>query len=297
MTAIPESVVTIGVFDGVHLGHQALTEMTASVAAERGLTPIAATFNPHPMAVVRNLQVDALTSIEQRVALLKQHGVNSVYVCEFTPGIAALTPHTFISDVLVGKLNAKHVVVGEGFRFGSNASGTADDLRAAGIAVHEVGHVVSHGDRVSSTRIRHALAESKLELANSLLTRPHRIEGTVIYGQQRGRELGYPTANIAPSFRQAIPADGIYAGWMTKLETGERWPAAISIGTNPTFSDIETRSIEAFAIDAQGLDLYGATMAIDFVEYLRPMLAFNGIDELLVAMDNDVEKSRSILAL
>ena len=297
MTAIPESVVTIGVFDGVHLGHQALTEMTASVAAERGLTPIAATFNPHPMAVVRNLQVDALTSIEQRVALLKQHGVNSVYVCEFTPGIAALTPQTFISDVLVGKLNAKHVVVGEGFRFGSNASGTADDLRAAGIAVHEVGHVVSHGDRVSSTRIRHALAESKLELANSLLTRPHRIEGTVIYGQQRGRELGYPTANIAPSFRQAIPADGIYAGWMTKLETGERWPAAISVGTNPTFSDIETRSIEAFAIDAHGLDLYGATMAIDFVEYLRPMLAFNGIDELLVAMDKDVEKSRSILAL
>ena len=297
MTAIPESVVTIGVFDGVHLGHQALTEMTASVAAEHGLTPIAATFNPHPMAVVRNLQVDALTSIDQRVELLKQHGVHSVYVCEFTPGIAALTPQTFISDVLVGKLNAKHVVVGEGFRFGANASGTAEDLRAAGIAVHEVGHVISHGDRVSSTRIRHALAESKLELANSLLTRPHRIEGTVIYGQQRGRELGYPTANIAPSFRQAIPADGIYAGWMTKLETGERWPAAISIGTNPTFSDIETRSIEAFAIDAQGLDLYGATMAIDFVEYLRPMLAFNGIDELLVAMDKDVEKSRSILAL
>ncbi|MEY4347675.1 MAG: hypothetical protein RIS43_94 [Actinomycetota bacterium] len=291
-----KSVVAIGVFDGVHLGHQALTEMCASVAAEYGLNPVAATFSPHPMSVVRGLQVDALTSSQRRTELLLQHGVHDVYVCDFTPERAAQSPELFVKEVLIEHLQASHVVVGAGFRFGAGAKGTADDIRAQGLMVHEVEHVIRHDARVSSTRIRHELAAGNLELANSLLGRSHRIEGTVIYGQQRGRELGYPTANIAPSFRQAIPADGVYAGWMTNLATAERWPAAISIGTNPTFSDIETRSIEAYAIDQRGLDLYGAEVAVDFVQHLRPMLKFNGLDELVAAMDADVERSRTILA-
>jgi riboflavin kinase/FMN adenylyltransferase len=292
-----KSVVAIGVFDGVHLGHQALTEMCASVAAEHGLNPVAATFFPHPMTVVRGLQVDALTSSERRRELLIKHGVHDVYVCEFSPERAAQSPEVFVQEVLIDRLHATHVVVGAGFRFGAGARGTADDIRAQGISVYEVEHVIRHDARVSSTRIRHELAAGNLELANSLLGREHRIEGTVIYGQQRGRELGYPTANIAPSFRQAIPADGVYAGWLNNLTSGERWPAAISIGTNPTFSDIETRSIEAFAIDQTDLNLYGAEVAVDFVQHLRPMLKFNGLDELVAAMAADVDRSRSILQI
>lgn len=291
------SVVAIGVFDGVHLGHQALISQALQISKSDNLESVAFTFNPHPMSVVRGLQVDALSSLNFRIELLTELGIQKVHICEFTTELANMLPADFIKEVLVNQLFAKHVVVGSGFRFGKSAQGTSLDLEKAGLRVTEVGHVTFENERVSSTRIRHALMNGNLELAKSLLTRSHRVEGEVIYGQQRGRELGYPTANIAPSFRQAIPIDGVYAGWMTRLDTNEKWPAAISIGTNPTFTDIETRSIEAYAIDVAGIDLYGVKVAVDFAEFLRPMWAFSSVDELVVAIKSDVENSKKALGI
>ncbi len=291
------SVVSIGVFDGVHLGHQALVQETLRVSKSTGLTPIVLTFDPHPMSVVRGLQVDSLSSISRRIELLKDLGIEFVKVCDFDANLSNLTPKEFIEQILIDELDAKHVIVGMGFRFGKSAAGTSNDLETSGLQVTEVGHVNFENERVSSTRIRHALRDGKLDLTNNLLTRPHRIEGEVIYGQQRGRELGFPTANIAPSFRQAIPADGVYAGWLTNLETNEKWPAAISIGTNPTFTDIETRTIEAYALDVSGINLYGANVALEFVSFLRPMWAFSSLDELIKAIGSDVENTRQSLGI
>lgn len=291
------SVVAVGVFDGVHLGHQALVSKCLDVANEFNLESVALTFDPHPMAIVRGLQVDALSSLERRTQLLQDLGVSKIEILNFNTEISKLLPEEFIKTILQNKLDAKHIVVGSGFRFGRGAQGTVADLVAAGFEVHEVSSVLFENERVSSTRIRHSLVDGNLEKANSMLTRAHRVEGEVIYGQQRGRELGFPTANIAPTFRQAIPADGVYAGWLTELTSGQCWPAAISIGTNPTFTDIETRSIEAYAIDQTGLDLYEKTVAVDFVQFLRPMWAFNGLDELVAAIQNDVANSRTALAL
>ena len=291
------SVVAIGVFDGVHLGHQALLEKTKQISAADNLTSIALTFDPHPMSVVRGLQVDALSSLQNRVALIESIGIQKVHICEFNLELANSAPEDFIEKILAKQLHAEHVVIGAGFRFGKSAAGNIENLISSGLGVTEVGQVVYQTDRVSSTRIRNALKSGELSMANSMLTRPHRVEGEVIYGQQRGRELGYPTANVAPTFRQAIPADGVYAGWLTDLTTKERWPSAISIGTNPTFTDIETRSIEAYALDVSGIDLYGHQVAVDFVEHLRPMWAFSSLPELVTAIEADVVKTRVALAL
>ena len=181
------SVVAIGVFDGVHLGHQALTSQTASVAVEYGVLPRALTFFPHPMSVVRGMTVNLLVSLERRVELLRAAGMHDVYVCEFDRERAAQTAEQFIDVVLKQTLGATHVVVGRGFRFGRGASGTADTLREAGLHVHEVEQVNEHGGRVSSTRIRELIASDSLDIANELLSRPHRVEGVVVRGHQIGR--------------------------------------------------------------------------------------------------------------
>lgn len=295
------SVVAIGVFDGLHLGHQALTDRTAQVAVEAGLSPVALTFHPHPMSVLRGASIAALTSINRRVELLRSAGMAQVSVAEFTKELASQSPEEFITQRLIGQLNAEQVVVGEGFRFGQGARGTIDDLSTAGLIVHEVGQVTYHRERVSSTRIREAVAIGEVSLAAELLTRPHRYEGLVVKGHQRGRELGFPTANLQPDFAQAVPADGVYAGYLIDLgsdgvEVG-RWPAAVSVGTNPTFDDVPVRVVEAHALTAEDLDLYGRHMAVDFVERQRPMLAFASIDELIRAMQEDVVRCAQILGL
>lgn len=291
------SVVAIGVFDGVHLGHQALLKKTLEISKQHNLNSIALTFDPHPMSIVRGLQVDALTSLDHRIHLIEELGIEQVHVCEFDLELANLSPNEFIEKVLVKELDAQQVVIGSGFRFGKSAAGTAEDLAAAGLEVNEVGHVDFEDNRVSSTRIRNAIKSGELDKAKAMLTRAHRVEGEVIYGQQRGRELGFPTANVAPSFRQTIPADGVYAGWLSDLQSGECWPAAISIGTNPTFTDIETRSIEAYALDVTGINLYGHAVAVDFVEHLRPMWAFNSLEELVKAIESDVANTRAALSI
>lgn len=293
------SVVAIGVFDGVHFGHQALTSAAVSIAQTNNLRPIALTFDPHPMTVIRGMDIQSLTSIERRKQLLLSLGIEQVHVCDFGPVRAAQTPAEFIREVLIAELGATHVVVGKGFKFGRGAAGRAEDFREAGLIVQEVDQVVLTGARVSSTRIRETIAAGDIADANQMLTRPHRFQGVVVGGMKRGRELGYPTANLKPLFTQAAPADGVYAGYLSVLnnfeEIVEQWPAAISVGTNPTFDDVPERVVEAYALDENTLDLYDKLVAVDFVAQIRPMVAFSSIAELIAEMAQDVRKTRDIL--
>lgn len=293
------AVVAIGVFDGLHFGHQALIAKAQERAAELAARSVALTFYPHPMQVVRGMQIQLLVSEVRRKNLLQTAGIDYVHMCDFNPERAAQLPHEFIQEVLIDNLHAVEVVVGKGFRFGKGASGTIEDFAAAGLVVHEVDQVLLEHSRVSSTRIREAVANGEVELAHQLLTRPHRYQGIVVGGLKRGRELGYPTANLQPQFPQVAPADGVYAGFLTELDSAEnvlnRWPAAISVGTNPTFDDVPERVVEAYALDETDLDLYGKTVAVDFIERIRPMLAFKSIQELIDEMAQDVRKTRIIL--
>ena len=193
------------------------------------------------------------------------------------------------------------VVVGEGFRFGRKASGNSDSLRDAGLIVHEISAVVSGADRVSSTRIRGALIEGDVTQARALLGRPHRLEGVVLHGNKRGRTIGYPTANLGTTSGLLIPADGVYAGWLVRGEVAHGFdgdvalPAAISIGTNPTFDDVMERRVEAYVLDHEELDLYGEYVAFDFHSRVRGMAKFESVEELMSAMSKDVEETRLLL--
>jgi riboflavin kinase/FMN adenylyltransferase len=313
LAAIPgdwgRSVVCIGVFDGVHLGHRVIIDATRRLAEEVEGRVVAVTFDPHPSAVVRpDTQPRMLSTLDHRVALLGEAGVDAVLVLAFSPELASWTPGEFVDRVLVRGLHASGVVVGQGFRFGHRAAGdvalleklgAADDFVVAPIAL-EVGAVVEHGDTGevvwSSTYIRQCVLEGDVAEAARALNRPHRVEGIVVHGDHRGRDLGYPTANLDPVEHTAVPADGVYAGWLVRSAglITEALPAAISIGTNPTF-DGEERRVEAYVLDRTDLDLYGERVAFDFVERLRPTLKFDGIDPLLVQMADDVRKAREIL--
>ena len=301
MTA-PLSVVTVGVFDGVHRGHRALIDTTVELARTEGMRPVAVTFDPHPMTVVRGLDIPLLTTPARRSELLRAEGISHVHVCTFDADRAQQEPEDFIAEVLIGACGASIVVVGEGFRFGRRAAGDASTLRAAGLIVHEVPTVREGVDRVSSTRIRGALVEGDVAEARALLGRPHRIEGVVTHGHKRGRTIGYPTANIGVLERLLVPADGVYAGWLVRGEVahgfeGETFlPAAVSIGTNPTFDDVQDRRIEAYVLDRDDLDLYGEYVAIDFEARIRGMERFDDLDALLAAMARDFERARSMLA-
>lgn len=291
------SVVTIGVFDGVHIGHQALVRETLKIAKAESLTSVALTFEPHPMTVIRGMKVDALTTIPRRIELLKDLGIEKVQVCNFDLSRANQSAQEFIQEILINELDAKHVVVGRGFRFGKGASGTTQTIREFGIAVSEIEQIVELGERVSSTRIRELVAGGDIRQANQLLSRNFRFEGIVQKGKQRGRELGFPTANVISQSNLAVPADGVYAGWLINLKNHQTFPAAISVGTNPTFNDVETAVVEAFAIDQVDLDLYGQPVAVEFVSLIRPMLGFSSLEELVQAMQADVEKARIALNL
>jgi len=314
LAAIPgdwgRSVVCIGVFDGVHLGHRVIIDATRRLAEEVEGRVVAVTFDPHPSAVVRpDTQPRMLSTLDHRVALLGEAGVDAVLVLAFSPELASWTPGEFVDRVLVRGLHASGVVVGQGFRFGHRAAGdvalleklgAADDFVVAPLAL-EVGAVVEHGDTGevvwSSTYIRQCVLEGDVAEAARALNRPHRVEGIVVHGDHRGRDLGYPTANLDPVQHAAVPADGVYAGWLVRSagRLTEALPAAISIGTNPTF-DGEERRVEAYVLDRTDLDLYGERVAFDFVERLRPTLKFDGIDPLLAQMADDVRKAREILA-
>jgi riboflavin kinase / FMN adenylyltransferase len=290
------SVVTIGVFDGVHLGHQRVVGRAAEVATELGLPVVVVTFDPHPDEVVRpGSHPPFLCTARRRAELLAGLGADAVCVLPFTREFSELGPDDFVRAVLVDRLHAARVVVGEDFRFGYRAAGDVALLAQLGekydFTVEGVPLLADNGVTISSSEIRQRLAAGDVVGAARDLGRLHRVEGVVVRGHRRGRALGFPTANLETLPHTAIPADGIYAGWLTTLDPSgrelERWPAAISVGTNPTFEGQE-RSIEAHALDRDDLDLYGVHVAVDFAARLRGMERFDSVDDLVAQMHRDV---------
>ena len=289
------SVVLIGVFDGVHKGHQLLLNRAKEIA--NGRSVIALTFDPHPMQVFAPDRAPTLlTTLSDRVELLKIHNADQVAVLKFNEKFAAMSPDDFVKDVLVGQLSASTVIVGKNFTYGHKAAGNVDSLIRDGLKFNFTVDVqeleAGDGEVISSSRIRSLVTNGEVEQARALLSRPHRLDGVVVHGEKRGREIGYPTANLGNLEGQTIPCDGVYAGWLT---VGINfWPAAISIGTNPTFEGIRGRQVEAYAIDQVGLELYDKNASIEFGWRLRDTLKFDGLEPLLAQMKLDCDRARSL---
>lgn len=306
---LPETVVTIGVFDGVHRGHQQLIGTATSKSRELDLPSVLVTFDPHPAAVIRpEAMPPLLSTMVTRAGLVFRQGIDHFLALKFTRDLAALEPEEFFTQVLMGVLRARVVVVGKNFRFGHKAAGDTALLQELGekhgveVIVHEL--LEMGEERCSSTRVRAALAAGDVATAAEILGRPFSVSAIVSRGAGRGgAELGYPTANMYIPAKYALPADGVYAGWFTiassspiagDMERYVRYPAAISVGTNPTFGDTR-RSVETFVLDRHA-DLYGHDCTVEFVDFVRGMEKFSSVDELLEAMARDVAKVRGILA-
>lgn len=289
------SVVLIGVFDGVHKGHQLLLNRAKEIAGGRNI--IALTFDPHPMRVFAPDRAPTLlTTLADRVELLKIHNADQVAVLKFNEKFAQMSPEDFVKDILVGQLSASTIIVGKNFTYGYKAAGNVASLIADGAKFNftvDVQDLASgEGEVISSSRIRNLVTSGKVDEARKLLSRPHRLDGVVVHGEKRGREIGYPTANLGNIDGQTIPSDGVYAGWLT---VGIKfWPAAISIGTNPTFEGVRGRQVEAYALDQEGLDLYDKYASIEFGWRLRDTLKFDGLEPLLVQMKLDCDQARSL---
>jgi riboflavin kinase/FMN adenylyltransferase len=294
------SVVTVGMFDGVHLGHRLVIGRAVELAGGLHLPAVVVTFDPHPAAVVRPDGPPAvLTGPEAKSELLADLGVQAVLVLPFTAEFARLTPAEFVAAVLAGALHAAAVVVGENFRFGHRAAGDVALLgelgrrygfTVEGLALRPAG---AGPERVSSSLIRARLAAGDVAGAAVALGRPHRLDGSVVRGDARGRHLGFPTVNLRPDPGAAVPADGIYAGWCRA--GAHRWPAAISIGTNPTFDGRERR-VEAHLLGTQ-VDLYGARVTLEFAARVRDVATFPDAASLVAAMTADVGRVRELLGL
>jgi riboflavin kinase/FMN adenylyltransferase len=291
--------VVIGNFDGVHLGHQRVLATASQIAAERGLMVVAVTFDPHPMAVLRPEHAPVtLTTIEERAALLGEAGAEAVLVLPFSREIASWSPQEFIDRVLVDLLHVAAVVVGASFRFGSRASGDVATLTAAGAeqGITVDGVELDGGPQVwSSTYVRTCLAAGDVAGAAEALGRPVAVRGFVVRGDRRGRELGFPTANVPVGSGGGVPADGVYAGWLRRLDTGERYPAAISVGTNPTFDGVRDRRVESYVLDRDDLELYDVEVEVSFVDRLRGMVRFDSVEDLVTQMRDDVDRARALL--
>ena len=289
------SVVLIGVFDGVHKGHQLLLNRAKEIADGRNI--VALTFDPHPMQVLApDLAPTLLTTLADRVELLKIHNADQVAVLKFNEKFAAMAHEDFVKDVLVGQLSVSTIIVGKNFTYGHKAAGNVDSLIKDGQQFNftvDVQDLQSgEGEIISSSRIRNLVTSGQVEEARTLLSRPHRLDGVVVHGEKRGREIGYPTANLGDIEGQTIPSDGVYAGWLT---VGiNYWPAAISIGTNPTFAGERARQVEAYALDQEGLELYDKNASIEFGWRLRDTLRFDGLEPLLVQMKLDCDQARSL---
>jgi riboflavin kinase / FMN adenylyltransferase len=309
------SVVTIGVFDGVHRGHQEIIGHTVKTARDLGLQSVVVTFDPHPSEVVRPGSHPAiLTEPARKAELIEQLGVDVLCVLPFTLEFSRLSAEAFVHDVLVAHLHAALIVVGENFRFGHRAAGDVDLLRRLGrtfgFAVEGAPLVADDSTVFSSTYIRSCIDAGDVTAAARALGRPHRVEGVVVRGDGRGREIGFPTANLLTGQYAAVPADGVYAAWLVRGRggeppisgrgerlaaggRGERLAAAVSIGTNPTFSGRERR-VEAYVLDFDA-DLYGERLALDFVARLREMRTYTGVEPLVAQIHEDVAQTREVL--
>ncbi|SOD92856.1 bifunctional riboflavin kinase/FAD synthetase [Blastococcus haudaquaticus] len=303
------TVVTVGMYDGVHRGHQKLIGTAVDRARAMRRPCLLLTFDPHPAEVVRPGSHPAiLTSMDRKAELVAGLGVDAMCVLPFTQEFMRLSPESFTHTVLVEHLHAAEVVVGENFTYGHRASGTVATLRTEGrrfgFAVEGVALAEDASDdgevTISSTYIRACVAAGDMVSAARALGRPHRVDGIVVRGDRRGRDLGYPTANVETPPFTAIPADGVYAGHLVTRDprsgvSRERFPAAISVGTNPTFQG-SRRTVEAYVLDYEG-DLYGEHVGVEFAQRLRPMAAFPDVDALVAAMAQDVADTRTVLEM
>lgn len=299
-------VATFGNFDGVHRGHQAILDRVHEEAEARGLPTVAVTFDPHPVHVLHPERAPELIAPGPlRDELLAEAGVDGLLVIPFTREYAQTSAVDYVVETFVEGLQARCLVVGADTKgFGAGYTGDVDLLRELGrehgfdvVVVDDVGY----GERWSSSIVRRLLAEGDVGGAAEILGRPHRVVGEVVHGEHRGRELGFPTANMSRDSLGILPADGVYAGWLVRLDLPEghpdrRLPAAVSVGTNPTFDGV-TRVMESYVLDRDDLDLYGKRVAVEVVERIRPTLRFTSVEELVDAMADDVSAARAVLGV
>lgn len=284
---------TIGSFDGVHVGHQAIIKRVVEAAKSEGATPALMTLDPHPRAFFSpGTAPDSLTTLEMKSRLAGEAGIELFLVLRFNEYVAEISREDFLRDIVVGTCGARRVIVGHDFRFGKGATGNADFLREAGpqyrLEVEEVPPLCLHEERVSSTRIRHLLQHWELDRANEMLGRPYCIVGEVVRGRGMGRQLGFPTANIDPH-HTALPGNGIYA--CIAVVDGEAHMAAVNVGWAPTIEHQQV-TVEAFLLDFEG-DLVGKRIELSFHKWLRPELKFHSLDALIEAIGQDVETVRN----
>lgn len=305
LTKLPakkSSVVAIGVFDGVHLGHRRILNRALECAKEQDSRAMVVTFDPHPAVILRPESAPALlTTISQRLELFEEAQMDQTYVLEFDMEMASLSPKDFVNEILVKKLKATHVTAGTDFHFGFGRKGDMSKLAeygaelGFGVEVVDMVTYPNQAEHISSTAIRRALAGGQVNLASDMLGRLYAIEGEVVMGDQRGRKIGFPTANIPVSYDRSWPADGVYAGWFTEEKGAEPMACAINIGRRPTFYEHAEHSVlEAHILDFDG-DLYGKFVKVEFQEFIRSERRFKGVDELVEQLEIDVEQIRGIL--
>lgn len=306
---VGSSVVTIGNFDGVHRGHLAVLSQVVALAGDRGARAVAVTFEPHPLHVLRpDIAPPLVIGPGQRLELLEAAGIDAVLVHTFDHELASQTPEQYVRGTFVEALHAEVVVIGVDIRFGVRNSGDLSTLRELGVtygfevvALPDVTGTASgtaaDPRRWSSSWVRRLLAEGDVRTAADVLGRLHHLDGVVVHGDHRGRGLGYPTANLSREAQGLVPADGVYAGWLVaepRTPTPSRYPAAVSIGTNPQFDGVERR-VEAHVLDRDDLDLYGLPVRLELVERLRGTERFDSVADLVTQMGDDVADARRVL--
>lgn len=293
------SAVTIGKFDAVHLGHQALLQRAVSVAEEHLLASVVLTFDRHPDALLNPEDYRLpIVGPTQKRQLLSETGVDATLTLEFDRALAQMSPAEFVETILVNTLRAKAVVVGEGFRFGTKGSGNVATLRELGqrfgLSVIELPKVSIGGVVASTTKIRNLLDQGKVVAAAALLGRNHTTVGVIEHGLKIGRTIGFPTANMARDCEGFLPLDGVYAGWL--YADGIKYPAAHSVGINETFQAVP-RLVESFVLDHTGLDLYDKLVTLEYVEFIRPAAKFDGVETLVAEINRDLERIRKTLGI
>ncbi|UJP11332.1 bifunctional riboflavin kinase/FAD synthetase [Microbacterium sp. KUDC0406] len=296
------TVVAIGKFDGVHIGHQAVIRRMREDAAAIDARAVAVTFDRNPLALLRpEICPDSVVDLDRKLELLDGTGIDATLVLTFDRELSSRTPEDFVTGILVDALRVRTVLVGADFRFGRGGAGTPELLRELGVqhgfTVDVVEDVFLPGSdrRVSSTWVRELLDAGEVAAAAQVLGRPVSVSGEVVHGLKRGRELGFPTANLSETVDALVPADGVYAGWL--VDGDDRHPAAISVGTNPTFDDVPRRQVEAHVLGQTGLDLYGHHVTVEFADRLRGMVAFQGVEALIAQIDADVTAAKSVLGV